>query len=57
MRILAIDIALGGQITLVVVFGDELLDVGIITGFLTAELIAWEDDEFDAFWRVLEKVF
>ena len=58
MRFLAIDIAFGGEIAFIVVLGlDKLFNGWIIEWFLLAKLIAWEDDEFDAFWRVLEKVF
>lgn len=53
MCILAVYITLGGEIALIVVLGDELFHTGVVEGFLTAELIAWEDDEFDAFWGVL----
>ena len=54
MRIFAVHIALGRQIALVVVLGDKLFHAGVVERFLAAELIAWEDDEFDAFWRVLK---
>jgi len=53
MRIFAVYVALGRQIALVVVLGDKLFYAGVVERFLAAELIAWEDDEFDAFWRVL----
>ena len=54
MRIFAVYVALGCQIALVVVLGNKLFYAGIVERFLAAELIAWEDDEFDAFWRVLK---
>ena len=67
MSVVAVNIALGGQVTSVLILLEKGFDRGIVEWLLATKLIARKHDELDAagrelkfilnFWFYLEKVF
>ena len=54
MRLIAVNITLGRQVTLIVVLGKKSLNFDTVAWLFGGELVAWEDEEVDAFcWELI----
>ena len=49
MRLIAVNITLCRQVTLIIVLGKKSLNFDTVAWLFGGELVAWEDEEVDAF--------